>query len=36
MVNKLIDENKALGVLFYSDKDEKDQYTYNIDAVINL
>ena len=36
MVSKLIDENKALGVLFYSNKDEKDKYTYNIDAVVNL
>ena len=34
--NVFNDEDKALGVLFYSSEDEEDAYTYDVDAVANL
>ena len=34
--NAFNDEDKALGVLFYSSEDEEDAYTYDVDAVANL
>jgi hypothetical protein len=36
MVNKLIDKNKALGILFFPNEYEEDGYIYDIDAVANL
>ena len=36
MVNKLINENKALGNLFYPSEDEEGRYTYDINAITNL
>ena len=36
MVNKLIDKNKALGILFFSSENEEDRYIYDMGAITNL